>query len=206
MRELPSVPFEASRVQATRASNLSLVRFDRNDYSVPVRCAHREVVVKGDSDSVRIYREDQLVAEHRRIWEKEQVRFDPVHYLALLERKPGALDFARPLEGWNLPRCFGILRRRLEAERGSEGTREYIAVLRLLENHSLARLKAAVTAALDLGCARRELIEQYLYGDNREAGVFPLDGHQHLKLVKVNCTDPGDYTSLLNLHGKEGVA
>ena len=206
MRELPGAPFEASRVQATRASKLSLVRFDCNDYSVPVRCAHREVVVKGDCESVRIYREDQLVAEHRRIWEREQVRFDPVHYLALLERKPGALDFARPLEGWDLPQCFGILRRRLEADHGSAGTREYIAVLRLLEKHPLARLKAAVNAALDLGCGRRELIEQYLYGDNRKAGVFLLDGHQHLKLVKVNCTDPGDYTSLLNEHGKEVVA
>jgi hypothetical protein len=124
----------------------------------------------------------------------------------LLERKPGAFDFARPLEGWNLPQCFGILRRRLEAEHGSDGIREYIAVLRLLEKHPLARLKAAVNAALELGCARKELIEQYLYGDNREAGVFQLDGHQHLKLVKVNCTDPGDYTSLLSEPGKEVVA
>ena len=206
MRQLPSVAFEASRVQATRASNLSLVRFDCNDYSVPVRCAHREVVVKGDCESVRIYHKDQLIAEHRRIWEKEQVRFNPVHYLALLERKPGALDFARPLEGWGLPQCFGILRRRLEADHGSEGSKEYIAVLRLLEKHPLARLKVAVNAALELGCARRELIEQYLYGDNRKAGAFQLDGHQHLKLVKVSCTDPGDYTSLLSEPSKEGVA
>ena len=206
MRELPGVPFEASRVQATRASKLSLVRFDCNDYSVPVRCAHREVVVKGDCESVRIYHQDQQVAEHRRIWEKEQVRFDPIHYLALLERKPGAFDFARPLEGWNLPQCFEILRRRLEADHGSDGTREYIAVLRLLENHPLARLKVAVNAALELGCARKELIEQYLYGDNREVGEFQLDGHQHLKLVKVSCTDPGDYTSLLNGPSKEVVA
>ena len=206
MRQLPSVAFEASRVQATRASNLSLVRFDCNDYSVPVRCAHREVVVKGDCESVRIYHQDQLIAEHRRIWDKEQVRFDPIHYLALLERKPGALDFARPLEGWNLPQCFGTLRRRLEADHGSDGIREYIAVLRLLERHSLARLKVAVNAALELGCARRELIEQYLYGDNREVGEFQLDGHQHLKLVKVSCTDPGDYSSLLSESVKEVVA
>lgn len=206
MRQLPCVAFEASRVQATRASNLSLVRFDCNDYSVPVRCAHREVVVKGDCESVRIYHQDQLIAGHRRIWEKEQVRFDPVHYLALLERKPGALDFARPLEGWGLPQCFGTLRRRLEADHGSDGSKEYIAVLRLLENHPLARLKVAVNAALDLGCARKELIEQYLYGDDHEAGVFQLDGHQHLKVVKVSCTDPGDYTSLLSEPGKEVVA
>jgi len=83
MRKLPSTPFEAARVQATRASNLSLVRFDGNDYSVPVRCAHREVVVKGDCERVRVYRQDETIAEHRRIWKKEQVCFEPVHYLIL---------------------------------------------------------------------------------------------------------------------------
>ena len=197
MRELPCVAFEASRVQATRASNLSLVRFDSNDYSVPVRWAHREVVVKGDCESVRIYREDEPVAEHRRIREKEQVCFDPIHYLALLERKPGALDFARPLEGWKLPENLLLLRRRLEADHSSEGTREYIGVLRLLEKHSLSRLKAAVAKALELGCPRKELIEQYLYGENLEAPLFRLDGREHLKVVNVHCTDPGDYRALL---------
>ena len=180
------------------------MRFDCNDYSVPVRCAHREVVVKGDCESVRIYREDQLVAEHRRIWEKEQVCFDPVHYLALLERKPGALDFARPLEGWELPECLQVLRRRLEADHDSEGTKEYIGVLRLLEKHSLARLKAAVVAAQQLGCPRKELIEQYLYGEDRECATFRLEGREHLKVVNVGCTDPGDYTTLLVAHGANG--
>lgn len=203
MRELPAVAFEASRVQATRASNLSLVRFDGNDYSVPVRCAHREVVAKGDCESVRIYHNEELVAGHRRIWEKEQVCFDPVHYLALLERKPGALDFARPLEGWELPECLHVLRRRLEADHGSEGTREYIGVLRLLEKHPLSRLKAAVMAALELGCSRKELIEQYLYGEEREAATFRLEGREHLKVVNVRCTDPGDYTALLVANGRE---
>jgi transposase len=207
MRELPGAPFEAARVVATRASNLSLVRFDGNDYSVPVRWAHREVVVKGDCESVRIYRGDDPVAEHRRIWEKEQIRFDPVHYLALLERKPGALDFARPLEGWGLPGCFGVLRRRLEADGGSGGIKEYIGVLRLLEKHSVGRLKAAVEKALHLGCPRKELIEQYLYGEEREAAVFRLEGRDHLKAVSVRCTDPGDYRALLGGgKGKEEVA
>jgi len=207
MRELPAADFESSRVQATRASNLSLVRFDTNDYSVPVSSAHREVVAKGDTECVRIYRDGEEVATHRRIWEREQVRFDPVHYLALLERKPGALDHARPLEDWKLPECLHLLRRRLEADHGSEGTREFIGVLRLLEKHRLKRLEGAVEIALELGCPRKELIEQHLYGEEREDAVFQLDGREHLKVVKVDCTDPGDYRSLLDGDsGKEEVA
>ncbi len=207
MRQLPLAEFEACRVQATRASNLSLVRFDSNDYSVPVRCAHREVVVKGDCERVRIYRGQEEVADHRRIWDKQQVRFEPLHYLALLERKAGALDFARPLEGWELPERFVVLRRRLEAEHGNEGTREYIKVLRLLEKRSLKRVEQAVGAALEMGCARYELIAQHLYGEDQEAAVFQLDGREHLKVVNVACTDPGDYAALLSEQdGREDVA
>ena len=114
-----------------------------------------------------------------------------------IERKPGALEVARPLEGWELPESFGLLRRRLEADHGSGGTKEYIAVLRLLEKHDLKRLKVAVGRALDLGCPRKELIEQYLYGENREALVFQLDGREHLKGVAVQVTDPADYRALL---------
>jgi transposase len=206
MRQLPLAEFEASRVQATRASNLSLVRFDSNDYSVPVHCAHREVVMKGDCERVRIYRGDEMVADHRRIWEKQQVCFEPLHYLALLERKAGALDYALPLENWGLPECFGVLRRRLEADHGSEGTKEYIGVLRMLEKRSLAQVEQAVRSALDLGCGRQELIVQYLYGEDREAAVFRLDGREHLKIINVACTDPGDYAALLSEHGREEVA
>jgi transposase len=207
MRQLPLAEFEASRVVATRASNLSLVRFDSNDYSVPVRCAHREVVVKGDCERVRIYRGDEEVADHRRIWDKQLVCFDPLHYLVLLERKPGALDFARPLEGWELPERFAVLRQRLEAEHSSEGPREYIKVLRLLENRSVKRVEQAVGRALEMGCARYELISQHLYGEGQEAVVFQLDGREHLKVVNVGCTDPGDYAALLGEeNGREEVA
>jgi hypothetical protein len=94
---LPAVPFEACRKVSTTASSLSLVRFDGNDYSVPVRWAHHPIVVKGYWQEVVLCAQGQEVARHRRHWAQEQVTFEPLHYLALLERKPGALDHARPL-------------------------------------------------------------------------------------------------------------
>ena len=113
---LPDEAFEARRIVTTRANSLSLVRFDRNDYSVPVAWAHHAVTVVGSIETVRVLAGEEVVAEHPRDWGRETVRYDPVHYLALLERRPGAFDFARPLEAWDLPPCFGILRRRLEAD------------------------------------------------------------------------------------------
>lgn len=198
MLPLPPVPFEAARTVDTGACSLSLVRFDRNDYSVPVRCAHRPVVVKGLAWEVVIHAEGREVARHRRIWDKEKVLFEPVHYLALLERKPGALDHALPLDRWELPECFGILRRRLEAKDEGEGTREYIRVLRLLEKHSLKALRQAVEKALKHGATTRDAVALFLYpGEEQRTQSFNLDGHPHLKRVIVQAPNLRVYAQLL---------
>src|SRR4029077_5450911 len=126
------------------------------------RYAHHPVVLRGYVDRVMLSHKAAVVAEHRRRWGREGVSFDPVHYLALLERKPGALDHARPLDGWELPACFAVLRARLEADRDGEGTREYIRALRLLEKHSLTRLTAAVEQGLRVRAHSRDAIAQFL--------------------------------------------
>lgn len=195
---LPATPFAACRQVSTTASSLSLVRFDTNDYSVPVRWAHHPVVVKGDWQTVRLYAQGQEVAVHERIWEREQVRFEPLHYLALLKRKPGALDHARPLAGWTLPESFGLLRRRLEAQQEGEGTREYIRVLRLLEKHALPELRAAVEKALAVGAVTRDAIAQFLFPrEDWRLTVFSLDGHPHLRTVRIAPPNIQSYRELL---------
>ena len=150
----PTVAFEARRVEQRKAARSSLVRFDRNDYSVPTRFAHHDLTVVGGIDEVRIECPTELVAAHARHWGREHVSYNPVHYLALLERKPGAIDVARPLSDWALPECFGVLRRRLEADLGHNGTREFIKVLRLMERCTLGQLAGAVVAALEMGATR----------------------------------------------------
>jgi hypothetical protein len=69
------------------------------DYSVPARYGHREVVVKGFVEAVVILAGSEEIARHRRSYERSGFVFDPLHYLALLEQKPGALDQAAPLQG-----------------------------------------------------------------------------------------------------------
>ena len=171
---LPARPFEARRVTQAAADSLSLVRFDTNSYSVPTAYAHRGLTVVATVDEVRFVHEDRLVARHPRCWGREQFRFDPVHYLALLERKPGGFDFARPLENWDLPECFGVLRRRLEAaDPSGHGTRTFIRVLRLLETVSLSRLTDAVDYALDIGVLDPESIRVILdYRADRPVDLF----------------------------------
>ena len=198
MRELPPTPFEAARQVSTRATSLSLVRFDRNDYSVPVCWAHHAVVAKGFCWEVTLHAQGREVARHPRCWDKEQVCFEPVHYLALLETKPGALDYALPLAQWDLPVCFGVLRRRLENDRQGEGVREYIRVLRLLEKHPMGTLRQAVEQALEHGAITRDAVAQFLYPREQERlQTFNLAGHPHLKHVRVQAPDLHEYTDLM---------
>jgi transposase len=193
----PAEAFVAARVEQPRADSLSLVRFDGNDYSVPTAYAHHGVIAVGTVDTVRIAVGDRVVAEHRRCWGREQVTYDPVHYLALLERKPGALDFAAPLAGWELPACFGVLRRRLEAEFAGPGTRRFIKVLRLLEWASLPELTRAIERALELGTADVDAVRLILeHRREQPVALFCLDGRPHLQLVGVPIPDLSAYASL----------
>ena len=131
MLPLPPVPYEACDTRPTRVTSLSLVRYRRNDYSVPTAYGHRDVVVKGYVDVVVIVCGSEEIARHRRSDGREELIFDPLHYLALLERKTGALDQAAPLTGWALPDEFLRQRRLLDTRLGKAGTREYVQVLRL---------------------------------------------------------------------------
>jgi transposase len=182
MRPIPDNRFEARRVAHGQSNSLSLVRFDRNDYSVPSKYAHRKVTVIGSLDRVRIIADSHVIAEHVRDWEAENVHYDPIHYLALLERKPNSLDFGKPFEAWSLPNGFAILRRRLEAESGGEGRREFIKILRLLENHAPDELGKAITRALDIGALTVDVIRILLQeGRESPAKIFRLDDRPHLQ-------------------------
>ena len=149
-RPLPA-PFDACDKQGTRVNSLSLVRYQTNDYSVPVAYGHQEVWIRGYVHEVVIGCGGGIIARHPRSYDREDMVFDPIHYLPLLEHKIGALDQAAPLAGWELPDAFPTLRRLLEARMGKAGKREYVQVLRLLETFDLEVLHGAAKDALRLG-------------------------------------------------------
>jgi transposase len=199
---LPAEPFEARRVEPVLINSLSLGRFDGNDYSVPTAFAYQSLTATGTIDRVRFHRRGAVVAEHARCWGKGQMTFEPLHYLALLERKPGALDYARPLAGWSLPGTFATLRRRLEDADPKGGTRHYIRVLRLLETYDLATVTAAVERALALAIADADAVRLLLErARERPAAGFDLTGRPQLLAVRVPPPDLAQYGVLTSVKG-----
>jgi transposase len=197
---LPPSPFDACRKRPTRASSLSLIRFDDNDYSVPVSYAHHEILIKGYTDRIVLCHKENVVAKHQRSWGKEGVFLDYLHYLPLLERKPGSFDHARPFADLNLPECFDILRCRLiaEEETKGDGVREFIKVLRLLEDYSMPKLRLAVEKGNRIRAHSRDAIAQFLVPRaSWRQSTFLLDDRKHFRMVNVVRPDIAAYRSLL---------
>jgi uncharacterized protein (DUF427 family) len=95
---LPEEEFESRRVELRNANSLSTVRFHGNDYSVSAEYAHKEIPVIGDMAHVRCLVGDEVVAVHKRDWGRKNAHYNPVHYLAIAERRPNSLDFGKPFE------------------------------------------------------------------------------------------------------------
>ena len=195
---LPQVPYDACDKHATRVSSLSLVRYRTNDYSVPVAYGHRDVLVRGYVHEVVISCGSEVIARHRRSYERDDFVFNPLHYLPLLEQKTGALDQAAPLVGWELPEEFDILRRLLESRMGKRGKREFVQVLRLMESFRKQEVHSAVQDALRLGAVSFDAIKHLVLC--RIEGRPPrldMELYPYLPRANVATTSTKDYMTLL---------
>ena len=194
----PAAPYEACQQRATRASSQALVRYETNDYSAPVAYAHQRVLVKAFVWEVVIACASQVIARHRRSYAREEMVFDPLHYLALLEQKTNALDQAAPLAAWELPAEFGELRRQMEARLAKRGRREYVQVLRLLETFALSEVHRAIRDALRLRAISFDAVKHLvLCALDQRPPRLDLENYPHLPLAEVASTRAADYEALL---------
>jgi transposase len=195
---LPPAPLEACQKRTTRASSQALVRYRTNDYSVPVEYGHRQVLVKAFVWEVVICAGSEVIARHPRSYDREEMIFNPLHYLALLEQKTNALDQAAPLQGWPLPEEFLELRRQMEARLGKRGRREYVQVLRLLETFSVSEVATGARQALQLRAIAFDAVKHLvLCAIEQRPPKLDLENYPHLPMAEVALTRAADYQVLL---------
>lgn len=198
LRDLPAVPLEPCEKRAARVSSTALVRYRCNDYSVPTRYGFQEVMVKGFVDEVVILCAGKIIARHSRSYAEGAFVADPLHYLALIEMKPNALDQAAALQGWDLPEVFQHLRHLLEARMGNKGKREFIQVLRLLEAMPKEVVTHAVTEAIHLGAIGFDAVKLIaLARIERRPARLDLAAYPHLPRLAVQTTRASDYAALV---------
>ena len=197
LQSLPAVPLEPCEKRAARVSSTALVRYRTNDYSVPTAYGFRDVVVKGFVDEVVISCAGEEIARHARCYSEGVFVANPLHYLALIETKPGALDQAAALQDWDLPDIFQHLRHLLEARMGNKGKREFIQVLRLLEAMPLPIVTDAVTEAVQLGAPGFDAVKLIaLARIERRPPRLDLAAYPHVPKMDVKTTRASDYAVL----------
>jgi transposase len=195
---LAASAYDACEKRAARVSSLSLVRYRGTDYSVPTAYGHREVLIRGYVDSVVISCGADVIARPLRSYEREDFVFDPLHYLALLERKIGALDQAAPLTGWELPEAFMLLRRRLEARLGKQGKREFVQGLRWLEVFAIEDVAAGVRDAVERGAIGFDAVKHLvLCRIEPRPARLAMTVYPYLPRVTVALTSARSYLDLL---------
>ena len=178
-------PFDGFVEYTKRVSPTCLVHFERNRYSVPASYANRPVSLRVYAHRLVIMAEGQLLCEHPRIIHRShdaagQTVYDWHHYLAVLQRKPGALRNGAPFT--ELPVAFKRLQAVLLKQPG--GDREMVEILALVLHHDEGKVLAAVEQALESGAPSKTHILNVLLRliDDKPAPT-PVTTPQALRLA-----------------------
>lgn len=142
-------PFNGYIELNKRVSPTCLVMFERNRYSVPAAFANRVVSLRAYADRLVLVAEGRVVAEHQRVFSRDHTskgvtRYDWRHYLAVVQRKPGALRNGAPFT--ELPTSFKRLQSVLLQRAG--GDREMADILALVLHHDEQLVEQAVSEAI----------------------------------------------------------
>jgi len=191
LRPLPADEMDYSRSLGVILNPYSQVVVETNRYSVPTDKGAKKLTVKLYPFRVEIYRpgEKEPLAVHPRSYGHKEDIFDPLHYLPLLEMRPGALAYAKPIREWRQtwPEDYETLLSRLQARHpDGKGVREFIRILRLHQTHPADLIKLAVRQSLKFNCAHADGVELCLHQLEHPAPAMPeLDLSDHPKLTAV---------------------
>jgi hypothetical protein len=141
--------FDGFVEHSKRVSPTCLISFERNRYSVPASFANRPVSVRVYPDRIVIAAEGQILCDHPRLIQRShqgptRTIYDWRHYLAVIQRKPGALRNGAPFV--ELPPAFQRLQERMLRRPG--GDREMVDILALVLQHDEQAVLVAVEMAL----------------------------------------------------------
>ena len=209
LRPLPPYDFDCSITKTVALNGYGQVVIDTNRYSVPTDKALAELVAKIYPFQVKIFRPDQKepIAEHSRCYGHKQDVFDPLHYLPLLQQRPGAFQHAKPIRRWReeWPPVYERLLARLQNQwPDGQGIRQFIQVLNLHQDHPAQLVEQAIDQALAYNCAHADGVELCLRQLLQPEPILPaldLSDHPRLAVIGQQELDLNCYDQLLGTGG-----
>ena len=171
-----------------------LFRSDRNRYSVDARAAGRMVLVRSHAERIVVLLGDEIVADHPRNFKRDQIIYDPWHYVPVLMKKPGALRNGAPFKDWALPPALSQVRTKLKNH--ADGDRQFVKVLGAVLDHGLEAVEAACAEAIQAGIASGDVILTVLARRRQPAIPPSITTPDALRLKIEPKADCGRYDSI----------
>lgn len=188
-------PFDAYKVECTLVSSYSLVRYETNMYSVYCSYVGNTVEIRAYAEKIIIVYKNEIIGEHKRSFEKNKRIYNPWHYIAALERKPGALRDGAPFKNWKLPKALKQIRKNLEGY--SDGDKQFVKILVQVHAHGLKKVNAVCAQALENGICNADFIVDYLSGNDCKKPIIEKDEYPKIEIPPDN--NCSDYTKKLLL-------
>jgi hypothetical protein len=203
---LPRQDYPACETRPVKANPYSQVVYETNRYSVPHTYAGKQLVLRAFPFKIEVLSLEAVIATHPRCFGREQDLFDPLHYLSLLEQRPGAFEHALPLrqlrKKW--PSAYEKLLRGLQDSKpDGRGIREFIAILKLHQAYSSEVVEKAVAAAVRDGMMGLDGVMYHLQQGLtpvRSTGPLDLSGFPQLATIGCQPVDLQVYNQLLEVH------
>lgn len=98
LETIPRYRFDTSKSVIAKVDDLSTVRYEKNNYSVPTKHLRKDVTVKGYASHVYILYEGCIIATYPMRYGKGHTDYRLEHYIDLLERKPRSQFNAKPVK------------------------------------------------------------------------------------------------------------
>jgi transposase len=203
LRPLPEHDYECCANKTVTLNGFGQVVFETNRYSVPADKAQRNLVLKAYPFRIDVLHLNDVIASHPRCYDREQDILDPLHYLPLLEQRPGAFDHAKPIRHWrkSWPPVYERLLAQLRSRwPDGRGVREFVRILKLHQDHPADLVAQAVGQALEYGCAHADGVQLCLRQlQHPELPLAPIDLTQwpELEVVAILAPDLQRYDQLL---------
>ena len=183
--------FDGYAERPVRVSSTSLVSFDRNRYSVDCKAAGRTAELRSYADKIVVMHGGECVAQHSRCFQRDQMIFDPWHYLPVLQKQPGALRNSAPFKDWDLPRSIHRTWQRLKHY--PDWDRQLVDILACVPGYGLDAVADACNEALSNGSVSRDVIINLLARQHEDASPEIVTIPAHLELNEPPVADCARY-------------
>ena len=157
--------YETARIATPSVGDYSTVRFDRNEYSVPVRFLRKTVTVKGYANQVVIICDRDTVVTYDRLMGQGHTTYKLEHYIGLLERKPRSVFQAKPVRQ-TVKKELQELGKRLPG-----GNKDMVRLLRMCVDYGEDRVVFAVNSIPTGITPTVDIIRSYLEQPEKDAAI-----------------------------------